>query len=64
MNRRKFICKGTVIAAATPLLATKVIMDFAREKKEPLPELDTGQILTADFMNELTARVNDLEKRI
>lgn len=64
MNRRKFISKGTAIAAATPLLATKVIMDFAKEKKEPLPELETGQILTAEFMNELTARINDLEKRI
>lgn len=64
MNRRNFLSKGTIIAAATPLLATKAIMDFAKEKKEPLPELEKGQILTAEFMNELTARVNDLENRI
>ena len=64
MNRRNFLSKGAIIAAATPLLATKVIMDFAKEKKQPLPALEYGSVLTAEFMNELTARVNDLENRI
>lgn len=64
MNRRNFLSKGSILAAATPLFATKAIMDFARDKKEPLPELEYGSALTAEFMNELTARVNDLENRI
>lgn len=64
MNRRNFLSRGAVIAAATPLFATKAIVDFVRDKKEPLPELEHGQVLTSQFMNELVDRINELENRI
>jgi hypothetical protein len=64
MNRRSFLSKGTIIAVSAPLLATKAVVDLTREKKEPLQELESGQILTAQFMNDLIERINDLENRV
>jgi len=45
-------------------MATKAIVDLTREKQKPLPELKSGQILTAQFMNELVDRINELENRV
>jgi hypothetical protein len=64
MNRRNFLSSGTVIAIAAPFMATKAIVDLTREKQKPLPELKSGQILTAQFMNELVDRINELENRV
>jgi|SanBayMetagenome_1026888.scaffolds.fasta_scaffold160704_2 hypothetical protein len=64
MNRRNFLSNGVVIGLASPFIATKAIVDFARTRKEPLKETQVGDILTADFMNEIVSRINELESKI
>jgi hypothetical protein len=64
MNRRGFLTNGAILGIATPLIATKAIVDLTRQQKDPLPMKQSGEILTADFLNELVTRINDLESRV
>lgn len=64
MNRRSFLGNASILAVATPLIATKAVVDFAREKRAPIKMQQTGNILTAEYINEIVSRINDLENRI
>ena len=64
MNRRGFLANGAILGIATPLIATKAIVDLTRQQKDPLPMKQSGEILTAEFLNELVTRINDLESRV
>jgi hypothetical protein len=64
MNRRNFLSKGAVLGISVPLIATKALVDATREKKNPVEPVVSGQVLTAHYINELAARINDLENRV
>lgn len=64
MDRRKFLTSSAILGISTPLIATKAIVDLTRQRKEPIPTKQAGDILTSDFINELVNRINELESRI
>jgi hypothetical protein len=65
MNRRdllKFGGGGAVIVAATgpQLLAGITGAVVARKKRDPLPVLKAGDMVTAEWFADMTERVNEL----
>lgn len=63
MNRRSFIRSSASLAVVSPFLAMEKLADIGKERRKPLPQLETGSVLTSEFMNDLVGRVNELEQQ-
>lgn len=63
MNRRKFLRNTASLAVVAPFVAVSKLADIGKEKRAPMPPLQTGSVLTAEFMNDLVTRVNELEQQ-
>lgn len=62
MNRRYFLRSTASLAAVAPFVAATKLIELGKEKRAPMPPLETGSLLTSDFMNDLVKRVNELER--
>ena len=65
MNRRAFI--GTIgLATTAAVVASPAIVAagiVAKPKRDPLPTLATGDVLSASYFADLVNRVNELDAR-
>lgn len=64
MERRKFLKLGGLLSAAATTGGAVIIAEDVRAKQEPLSEFAEGGILTAQQLNAMVARINELESRI
>lgn len=63
MNRRSFISAGAAFAATTPFVVVAAASSKARTPNNPLPEVENGQILTAEYINSIIKRINEIDSR-
>lgn len=63
MNRRSFISAGAAFAATTPFVVVASVPSRAHGANEPLPEVENGQILTAEYINSIIRRINEIDSR-
>lgn len=65
MERRSFLkALGVGAAAAAAPVAAIAVMRPEREKRKPLPEMQAGQLLTADSWNNVVRDVNQVHESI
>jgi len=64
MERRKFLKLGGLFSAAATTGGIAMLADDVKAKQEPLPKFVEGGILTAQQLNAMVARINELESRL
>ena len=64
MERRRFLKLGGLISATATTAGVAVFANEAKSTQEPLPEFREGSILTAEALNAMIVRINELESRI
>ena len=64
MERRKFLKLGGLFSTAATTGGIVMLADDVKAKQEPLQEFAEGDILTAQQLNAMVVRINELESRI
>lgn len=64
MERRKFLKLGGLISASATTAGVAVFSNEAKSEAKPLPKFEEGSILTAEALNAMISRINELESRL
>lgn len=61
MNRKDFLTGTLSAMAIAPMIALGKVVDATRTRRVPLEPLESGDILTTEYLAEIVDRLNELE---